>query len=73
MKKKQNEMIPETPAAVADVGQENAAADVDAIMRKYDRESNTRIWNGIPKLVVGIILALFSLYCIYVTLFAIFL
>ena len=73
MKKKQNEMIPETPAAVADAGQENAAADVDAIMRKYDRESNTRIWNGIPKLVVGIILALFSLYCIYVTLFANFL
>ena len=73
MKKKQNEMIPETPAAVTDAGQMNAAADVDAIMRKYDRESNTRIWNGIPKLVVGIILALFSLYCIYVTLFANFL
>ncbi|MBR3333957.1 MAG: TRAP transporter permease [Clostridia bacterium] len=42
-------------------------------MRKYDRESNTRIWTGIPKIVVGIILALFSLYCIYVTLFANFL
>ena len=42
-------------------------------MRKYDRESNTRIWTGIPKTVVGIILALFSMYCIYVTLFANFL
>ena len=48
-------------------------ADVDAIMRKYDRESNTRVWEGKPKIVVGAILALFSLYCIYVTLFANFL
>ena len=44
--------------------------DVDEIMRKYDRESNTRVWEGVPKIVVGIILAAFSLYCIYVTLFA---
>ena len=73
MKKKNQEIVPETPEAVADAGQENIAADVDAIMRKYDRESNTRIWTGIPKNVVGIILALFSLYCIYVTLFANFL
>ena len=73
MKKKNQEIIPETPEAAADAGQENIAADVDAIMRKYDRESNTRIWTGIPKIVVGIILALFSLYCIYVTLFANFL
>ena len=73
MKKKNQEMIPETPETAAVAGQENIAADVDAIMRKYDRESNTRIWTGIPKTVVGIILALFSLYCIYVTLFANFL
>ncbi len=73
MKKKNLETVPETPEAAADAGQDNIAADVDAIMRKYDRESNTRIWTGIPKIVVGIILALFSLYCIYVTLFANFL
>ena len=24
-------------------------ADVDAVMKKYDRESNTRVWEGIPK------------------------
>ena len=53
--------------------EQNIAANVDEIMRKYDRESNTRIWEGIPKIVVGIILALFSLFCIYVTLFANFL
>ena len=47
--------------------------DLDAVMRKYDRESNTRIWQGTPRLIERIILAGFSLYCIYVTLFATFL
>ena len=45
------------------------AADVEALMRKYDRESNTRIWEGTPKRVIGIIMALFSLYCIVDTVF----
>ena len=44
--------------------------DLDEVMKKFDRESNTRVWEGIPKLVVTIILACFSLFCIYVTLFA---
>jgi len=44
--------------------------DLDAVMKKYDRESNTRVWEGAPKLVVTCILALFSLFCLYVTLFA---
>ena len=43
--------------------------DLDAVMKKYDRESNTRIWEGTPRLVVNILLALFSLFVIYVTLF----
>ena len=46
------------------------AADVDEIMRKYDRESNTRIWTGKPKIFVTVISIIFALYCIYVTLFA---
>lgn len=50
-----------------------ATADVDAIMKKYDRESNQRIWTGTPKIVVRIIMAAFSIWCIYVTLFATFL
>ena len=73
MRKKKQEIIPETPEEAKAEEQENFEADVDAIMRKYDRESNTRIWTGIPKTIVGIILALFSMYCIYVTLFANFL
>ncbi|MBR5579416.1 MAG: TRAP transporter fused permease subunit [Lachnospiraceae bacterium] len=43
--------------------------DLDAVMKKFDRESNTRIWEGKPKMVVTSILAIFALFCIYVTLF----
>ena len=48
-------------------------ADVSAIMKKYDRESNTRIWTGRRKQAISLITAAFSLWCIYVTLFATFL
>ncbi len=44
--------------------------DLDAVMKKFDRESNTRIWEGNAKLLVNTILVTFSLFCIYVTLFA---
>lgn len=44
--------------------------DIDEIMRKYDRESNTRIWEGKPKIVMDILTAVFSLYCIWSTLFS---
>ncbi len=44
--------------------------DLDTVMKKFDRESNTRIWEGTPKIIVTCILAAFSLFCIYVTLFA---
>lgn len=50
-------------------GGNDAEVDADAIMRKYDRESSTRIWQGKPKVVVSILLALFSVYCILMTLF----
>ena len=60
----------EKQAAAADVEADvNDADAVDEVMKKYDRESNTRIWEGKPKLVVKTIMALFSLYCIIVTLF----
>ncbi len=44
--------------------------DLDEIMKKYDRESTTRIWEGVPKIIVTSILALFSVMCMYVTFFA---
>jgi len=46
------------------------AAQVDAVMKKYDRESNVRVWEGAPKWVITCVLAAFSLFCIWVTLFA---
>ena len=46
------------------------AADVEEVMKKYDRESNTRVWEGTPKQVIRLICVAFSIYCIYVTLFS---
>ena len=45
-----------------------SAADVDEVMKKYDRESNTRVWEGTPKLIVRALGILFSCYCIFSTL-----
>lgn len=53
-------------SGAVDVG---TAADVEAVMKKYDRESNTRAWEGIPKQIVRWLMVLFSIYSIYVTLF----
>ena len=47
-----------------------APMELDEVMKKFDRESNTRIWEGAPKLAVSCVLACFSIFCIYVTLVA---
>ena len=73
MSNNEQNMIPEAPETAAIDEKAKAAADAEAIMRKYDRESNTRVWEGVPKIIVGVVLAVFSLYCIYMTLFANFL
>ena len=44
--------------------------DLESVMKKFDRESNIRLWEGKARLAVNLILAFFSLFCIYVTLFA---
>ena len=49
---------------------ETAPETAEDIMRKYDRESNTRIWEGIPAIIVRIIMVAFSLYCMYSTIFS---
>ena len=51
-----------------DVG---TAEDVEKLMRKYDKESNTRIWEGKPAVIVRAVMVIFSLYCIYSTLFSV--
>ncbi len=50
-----------------DVG---SAKDVDDVMKKYDRESNTRAWEGKPGLIVRFLSVGFSLFSIWVTLFS---
>ena len=45
------------------------AADVEAVMKKYDRESNVRVWEGVPKQILRWVTALFSIYCIVDTVF----
>ncbi len=56
---------PEDPNAVG------SAKDVEDLMRKYDKESNTRIWEGTPAVIVRMVMVFFSLYCIWSTLFSV--
>lgn len=56
LKKETTPPVSAAPAGGPDVG---SAADVEAVMKKYDRESNTRYWEGIPKLVIQILMAAF--------------
>jgi len=51
------------------VPQTDEPMDLESVMKKFDRESNTRVWEGVPKIIVNSVLALFSLFCIVVTLF----
>ena len=66
---KKDSKAPVSTAPVEDAGV-GTAADVEAVMKKYDRESNTRIWEGAPKHVVRWIMVAFSLWSICVTLFS---
>ena len=67
---KKDEKAPVNTAPAEDAGV-GTAADVDAVMKKYDRESNVRVWEGTPRLVVKGLMAAFSVYSIYVTLFSV--
>ena len=51
--------------------EEGSALDAETLMRKFDKESNTRIWEGTPAIIVRIIVVAFSLYCIWSTLFSV--
>ena len=59
-----------TPATANAGTEQNIAADVDEVMRKYDRESNTRIWSGWRAIVIKVFMACFAVYCICMTLFS---
>lgn len=44
-------------------------ADLEAVMKKYDREANTRHFEGIPKIIVRCMLIGFALFMVYMNLF----
>ena len=70
MDRRETDLERETLGAQEADSSEAIADAVDEVMKKYDRESNVRIWEGLPKQIIRYVSVFFSLYCIYVTLFS---
>ena len=68
--KKKSQTAPAVDTVPAAESSSDMETDLDEVMRKYDRESATRIWEGTPKIIITVIMTLFSLYCLYMTLFS---
>ncbi len=64
-KKKEKISLEEIAAFHAEVKD----ADLEAVMKKYDREANTRQFEGVPKIIVRCLLIAFALFMIYMNLF----
>ncbi|MDO5139997.1 MAG: TRAP transporter permease [Eubacteriales bacterium] len=71
--KKQDTSNNTAAASSAAVNSADIQSSVDDVMKKFDRESNVRLWEGTPKIIVNLILVAFSCFCIYVTLWGTFL
>ena len=67
-KKSKTDPAPQVDAVKAE-SEIVSEAELNDVMKKYDRESNTRIWEGVPHTIVTSVMILFSLYCIWSTLF----
>ena len=67
MEEKEKRTVEDSSPIDVDVG---TAADVEAVMKKYDRESNTKIWEGLPKQVIRYAMALFMIFMVYVSMFS---
>lgn len=65
MSQREKDILPPEPSA-----ETGAAESMEEVMRKYDRESATRVWEGVPKQVVRVVMAIFSIYCIWSTLWS---
>ena len=68
--KKKSQTAHAVDTAPAAESSSDMETDLDEVMRKYDRESATRIWEGTPKIIITVIMTVFSLYCLYMTLFS---
>ena len=44
---------------------DSEALNAEELMKKYDRESNVRIWEGVPAKINRYLCAAFSVYCIW--------
>ena len=66
-KKTTQELRDEELIAKDDFGEtpEEIESNTHAVMEKYDRESNTRIYKGISRRIVRILFVLFSLYSVF--------
>ena len=67
-KDRQAKGVPDDDGILVPSVVEDGKVDVDEVMRKYDKESNTRIWEGVPKVVVTAVMVVFSVYCVAMTL-----
>lgn len=54
----------------AAINPDGTAGDLDAVMRKYDREANVRPFAGVPKVIVRSMTIGFALFMVYMNLFA---
>ncbi|MDD6739072.1 MAG: TRAP transporter permease, partial [Coriobacteriaceae bacterium] len=70
-KEKPEDELEATAQGAAAAAAESEEVDVDEVLRKYDAESNTRIWEGLPKVVVTAVMIVFSVYCLLMTLFSV--
>ena len=62
--------FPDQQPEVQPAAEAGSQAEVDEIMKKYDRESNVRIWEGTPKMIIRFVMAAFMLLMIYMNMWA---
>ncbi len=62
--------FPDQQPEVKPAGETGSQAEVDEIMKKYDRESNVRAWEGAPKMIIRFVMAAFMLLMIYMNMWA---
>ena len=64
--KKRSVQEPQTEFEFTDIAADESTteADLQAVMEKYDREANVRVWDGIPKVVVRYMLVAFAIYSV---------
>ena len=59
MSKKSKQDLAPQAAAVRAGSEIVSEAELNDVMKKYDRESNTRIWEGVPHRIVTAVMILF--------------